>query len=96
MGAVKGDGLIVDHINRNKLDNRRINLRFVTPSESSTNTTPWGISGYRGVYPMRDKWQAKGKFDGKQYYLGTFATAEEAAQVAHDWRIDRLPGYEES
>jgi hypothetical protein len=36
-GAKPKDGRIVDHINRDRLDDRKVNLRFVTASESSAN-----------------------------------------------------------
>ena len=42
----------------------------------STNTV-----GYRGVYKMRKKYQAKIRIAGKSTYIGTYATAKEAAMV---------------
>jgi hypothetical protein len=42
---------------------------------------------------MRDKWQARGKHGGTEFYLGTYRTPEEAAAVAHAWRLANLPGY---
>jgi hypothetical protein len=93
MGAKRRDGKIVDHVNGDRLDDRRLNLRFVTAAESSANVKARGVSGFRGVYPMKGKWQARGKQDGRQYHLGTYSTLEEAAQVAHLWRMENLPGY---
>ena len=96
MGAQVRDGRLVDHKNRVKLDCQKSNLGFVTPSESSANVTGRSLSGYRGVARMRKKWQAYGKMHGVRYSLGTYITAEEAAQVAHDWRVANLPGYRET
>lgn len=42
-------GNFVDHIDRNPLNNRRENLREVTPQESVFNTKPYGASQYKGV-----------------------------------------------
>jgi len=51
-------GLWVDHINRNKLDNRSCNLRWVTPSENALNKSQGAKrrskSGYRGVTKRPD------------------------------------------
>jgi len=93
MGCKTHDGKIVDHINRNKLDNRKANLRFVSAGQSSANVTAHGVSRYIGVSRNHYHWRARGKVDGKEYHLGTYNTPEEAAEVAHAWRVENLPGY---
>lgn len=91
MGLDHGDSRFVDHINGNKHDNRRSNLRFATPSQNSQNLPTLnniGDSQYRGVTKSitEGKWKASGGLDGKTYYLGTFDTELEAAQYAAAWR----------
>jgi hypothetical protein len=93
MGATRRDGRIIDHINGRPLDCRKANLRFVTAAESSANVKVRAASGFRGVYPMRDKWQARAKKSGRFYHLGTFDTPEQAAVAAHLWRLENLRGY---
>jgi hypothetical protein len=94
MEAQKGDERIVDHINRDKLDNRKSNLRFVDASESSSNTARRGRSGLRGVYRHKTgRWYAKAQVRGKMHYLGTYETSEEAYEVVHQWRLLNMPGY---
>jgi hypothetical protein len=94
LGLTKGDGCIGDHINRNKLDNRRANLRAVTPSESSQNVSGRGSSRFRGVHPERSgRWSARVKFQGRHYLLGTFDTEEEAAAAADSKRCELMPAY---
>lgn len=79
------DGLEVDHINRNKLDNRRSNLRSVTRSQNERNKSlrSDNTSGYKGVHwdKSHKKWYAGIRHDGKRIYLGRFATAEEASRA---------------
>ena len=93
LGLTRNDGLIADHINGDKLDNRRTNLRIVNPAESSANTASWGVSGRLGVYPTGGKWEARGTCGGRTVGLGVFDSIESAAQVAHEWRVKNLPGY---
>jgi hypothetical protein len=49
LGCNIGDGKIVDHIDRNGLNNCRSNLRFCNASQNSANRTPYGASKYLGV-----------------------------------------------
>lgn len=75
----------VDHINRNKLDNRISNLRIVTRSENAQNiVAPRSDSntGVRGVsfWPSRG-YVARIMVSGKSKFIGTFATLHEAADA---------------
>lgn len=80
------EGMQVDHINGDTLDNRRSNLRVVTASE---NMKAWAkrhfgasASGYRGVYPTKNgKWLARLYRGGRLLYLGSFDTPEDAAEA---------------
>ncbi len=77
--------LMCDHINRNKLDNRKSNLRPATISQNNQNTgiKSTNTSGYKGVYFRKDtkKWVAR-VTNGKDIYnLGCFTTPEDAALV---------------
>lgn len=93
LGLKPGDGLIGDHINGDKLDNRRCNLRVVTPSESSANMSAQSRTGYRGVYPNKRKFSAVATVAGKRTHLGVFPTPEEADVAVHAWRLAHMPGY---
>lgn len=94
LGLAKGDGLIGDHINGDKRDYRRSNLRAVDPSGSSQNVSGRGKSGFRGVHPSRrGKWVAIVKFRKITYHLGTFANEIDAARAAHEKRTELMPHY---
>ena len=94
LGLVAGDGLEVDHINGDPLDNRRANLRIVTHAENHQNRhTTWGSSRFRGVSwcAAKGKWRAEGRINGRGYHLGYFAGEKEAAAVAAAWRAEHMP-----
>lgn len=82
---------IVDHLNRNPLDNRRSNLRVTDHKGNARNCskTPGLTSRYMGVYrhTQTGRWVATGSIGGKSKYLGCFSTPEEAAEVSRLWRI---------
>lgn len=83
------DSLVVDHINRNHLDNRRENLRICTNSQNLMNSSKHkdSSSGFKGVCRCRSKthpWRAYIVVDYKQKHLGNFKTAEEAARAYNE------------
>lgn len=89
---------IVDHINGNKLDNRRSNLRVVTVSENLYNTSirSDNTSGYKGVSFVKDcrhKWEARIHKNGKKRVLGYFDTPEDAARMYNFWAIQLFGEY---
>lgn len=81
-------GFVVDHRDRNGLNNRRSNLRVIKHARNLLNRSKFqAASGYRGVYfdPRVSRWEAKVKVDGRVRFLGMFddpAKANEVVQAA--------------
>lgn len=94
-GLTAKDEVDVDHINRNKLDNRRANLRVIPHKgfPNAQNTTPRGFSKYRGVSLDRatGKWSARVCVSGKTHRLGLFSTEVEAGEAARAARLRLMP-----
>ena len=76
----------VDHINNNRFDNRRENLRSVTNTQNQMNQlkckTP-KTSIYKGVswHKERGKWRVYIRANKKSISLGSYQTEEEAALI---------------
>lgn len=75
-------GMETDHINRNKLDNRRSNLRSVTGCQNMMNVgvPSNNVSGYRGVSwdNKHKKWMAQIVVEWKSIWLGRHSRLEDA------------------
>lgn len=72
-------GFDADHINRNKLDNRSCNLRYVTRQQNTRNRVGRkNQHGYKGV--VQQKGSTKYVCYFRHVYKGTFDTAIEAAR----------------
>lgn len=74
---------MVDHINGNRLDNRKSNLRICNHFQNQMNAS------YKGVYNSRNgRFQAKIKINGKQIHLGMFDIYDEALYAR--WYAEKL------
>ena len=81
------DGVTVDHISGDGLDNRRENMRLASRIENNRNRrlNANSTSGFKGAYwhKASGKWTAQISIRGKRIHLGLFATPEQAA-LAYD------------
>ena len=73
----------LDHINRNKSDNRIYNLRKCNGSQNNINSLPYKNRKYKGIYFEKrcGKYQAQIQHNYKRYFLGRFDTPEAAARA---------------
>ena len=87
----KKEGKIIDHINRNRLDNRKSNLRYATYSENFHNAdiSKRNKSGYKGVHwdKQSQKWRAMASVKGKQKHIGLYDCKKEAAKAYNDFVV---------
>lgn len=84
-------GLTVDHINGDGLDNRRINLRICTESENLKNRKHQknAKNKYPGVYKSgKKKWGARIWTNGKTLYIGSYLTEIEAVKARESKAIE--------
>lgn len=92
---IMGDpvGIEIDHINGNKLDNRKGNLRLATRQQNAWNTCKnlrGGSSIYKGVtlHKANNRWRARITFNGKIKPLGLFKKEHHAAMAYDIWAKD--------
>lgn len=87
---VPSEEMSVDHINGNRLDNRKSNLRICTFSQNmmnrGANKTKDRTSGYKGVcWHKRDKkWRAQITKEKEKIFLGYFKSEEDAARAYNE------------
>jgi hypothetical protein len=77
------DGMFIDHIDGNGLNNQKANIRVCTKAENCRNARIRGdnTSGYKGVsfHKPTKKWSASIQADKKQKHIGLFQSPQEAA-----------------
>lgn len=78
-------GMEVDHINGNKLDNRKENLRLATRSQNGHNMPlhKRNTSGFKGVtfWKRDNNWKSQITVDGKNLHIGYFEDPKDAAKA---------------
>ena len=88
LGLGKEDRQIfTDHVNGNRLDNRRSNLRTCTQAQNNRNRPRQvnNTTGYKGVSKASaTTFRAQIKVNGKKIRIGTYKTAEEAYRAYCD------------
>lgn len=81
---INNENLYVDHINHNRYDNRKTNLRIVTKSQNNMNKTPVpNKSGCTGVYwdNDRNRWSSYIKIGNKNKRIGRYLDIEDAIEA---------------
>ena len=93
LGLRQGDPLHVDHINRDRLDNRRENLRTIRSGQNAQNVPSYSgsISQYRGVTKCGGRWRARARLNGVLHHIGYFKHEHEAGVAAARWRAEHMP-----
>jgi len=78
-------GMVVDHADRNGLNNRRRNLRESTVSQNQHNRklNSNSSSGFKGVFwqSSTKSWGARLRINGESIYLGVYKDPKDAAQA---------------
>lgn len=89
-------GSVRDHINRNKLDNRKENIRITSFSANSYNrsVSVKSKSGYTGVYKTKSgKWSASIRKDYKLIKLGIYENLEDAISARRKAEMEYFGEY---
>lgn len=91
LGLEYGDPRWADHINHDTLDDRRENLRIVTPKQNRENQpSRGGSSRFVGVTwsEKRQRWCAQIQHNGRMINLGRYATEREAAEARDQYVVE--------
>jgi hypothetical protein len=88
---------VIDHINRDRADNRIVNLRLATRSENAFNAkvpvnNSTGVKGI-GKVPGYDKYRVRLRKNNKFYCAGQYASIEEAAMVRQELEKRHFPNF---
>ncbi len=90
------EGKVIDHINGDRADNRRENLRICTHEENFLNSRPnrgKRSSKYKGVswHKRSGKWHARTSMNRRRIHIGTFDCEKDAAR-AYNEKVEELFG----
>ena len=82
-------GKLIDHIDGNKSNNEKSNLRLCSKSQNAMNSgvSKRNTSGFKGVYwnNLRKKWLVQPWLNGVSYFLGYYTEKKEAVKVYQEF-----------
>lgn len=83
LGLTSADNCQADHVDGNRLNNTRSNLRIATKTENLRNKAMHknNTTGYKGVYCRRGRYRAHIQTEGRNIHIGTYNTPEAAARA---------------
>lgn len=81
LGLTGDQEMLVDHANRDGLDNRRNNLRLATKRQNNANAAGYGTLRLKGVKRNPSSYEARITVGGEFHHLGSFPTPEAAARA---------------
>jgi hypothetical protein len=91
------DDMFIDHINHNRLNNCRSNLRIVTQHQNNMNQGKRkdNKSGVKGVhwYKKYEKWRVDIALNNKHIHLGYFKDFDEACKARKEGEIKYFGEY---
>jgi hypothetical protein len=80
------EGMCVDHIDRNGLNNKLENLRLATTAQNVANRGPWKNKKDKGIRKTKSgKWLVQTTFQGKLVYLGRHVTKKKALEAYNNY-----------
>ena len=82
------EGMVVDHWDENPTNNKLCNLSYMTKADNTYRSMKNMSSQHRGIHwnKARNKWKVQIYIDGKQKYLGSFNTEQEAAECIKEFK----------
>lgn len=87
----------IDHINGNKSDNRKSNLRIATRKQNMHNSPKrkCNKSGYKGVSydNVKKKWRSRFRYQNRELWLGYYDNKHDAARIYNFWANDLFGEY---
>lgn len=95
--GITEQNIFVDHIYHNKVDNRKSQLRLVTPQQNAANNVfrKNNTSGHKGVYwhNLAQKWLALIQYDKQLINLGLYENIEDAINARHEAELKYFGEY---